>query len=115
MAVGSVAMDQRYRYEILPLDTPDDDPRWESYVNIFRTVFLDARAAPEGVATFRTHRRVDHAVLGMATTEGPGLEGRQPVAAFNVTRAVSTRGAAPTQPSSSTRSVSCRATVGVAC
>ena len=72
-----------YSYAVLPLDTPDDDPIWTSYVNIFRTVFLDSRAADEGVATFRAHRREDGAVLGMVTTEGPGLDGRQPVAAFN--------------------------------
>lgn len=75
-----------YSYAVLPLDTPDDDPIWTSYVNIFRTVFLDSRAADEGVATFRAHRREDGAVLGMVTTEGPGLDGRQPVAAFNVAR-----------------------------
>lgn len=78
-------MDPRYRYELLPLDTQDDDPRWAAYVNIFRTVFLEGRVAPEGVDTFRKHRREDGALLGMVTTEGPGLDGRQPVAAFNST------------------------------
>lgn len=74
-----------YAYEELPLDTPDDSPLWAAYANLFRTVFLDSRASDEGVATFRKHRRHDGAVLGMVTTEGPGLAGRQPVAAFNVT------------------------------
>lgn len=78
-------MDPRYRYELLPLDAPDDDTRWAAYVNIFRTVFLEGRAAPEGVETFRKHRREDGAILGMVTTEGPGLDGRQPVAGFNST------------------------------
>lgn len=78
-------MQAPYAYAVLPLDTADDDPVWAAYVNIFRTVFLDGRAGPEGVATFRTHRREDEAVLGMVTTQGPGLDGRQPVAAFNVT------------------------------
>ncbi len=79
------AMQSPYRYDVLSLDTADDDPIWAAYVNIFRTVFLDGRASPEGVGTFRTHRREDGAVLGMVTTEGPGLDGRQPVAGFNVT------------------------------
>lgn len=78
-------MEQRYRYEVLPLDTPDGDPRWEAYANIFRTVFLEDRVSPEGIAVFRQHRRDDQAVLGMVTADGPGLEGRVPIAGFNAT------------------------------
>ena len=79
-------MDARYRHEILPLDTPDDDPRWRAYVDIFSAVFLDSRASDEGLPVFREHRRADEARLAMVTTEGPGLDGRAPVAGFNWTR-----------------------------
>lgn len=78
-------MQPPYRYEILPLDAPDDDPRWAAYVNIFRSVFLEGWASPEGVAIFQKHRRADGAVLAMVTAEGPGAEGRRPIAGFNVT------------------------------
>ena len=40
-------------------------------------VFLEGRTSDDGVAAFRRHRRADGATLGMVTTEGPGLEGRQ--------------------------------------
>ncbi|MBB1571277.1 MAG: GNAT family N-acetyltransferase [Propionibacterium sp.] len=71
-----------YQLETLPLDTPDDDPRWAFYVDLFNNAFLDARGSTEALAAFRKHRRADNAVLGMVTTEGPGLAGRQPVAGF---------------------------------
>lgn len=85
-------MQSPYQYEVLSLETPDDDPTWTAYVNVFHAVFLDGRVTPEGVATFQKHRRQDRAVLGMVTTEGPGLDGRQPVAAFNVTPATINEG-----------------------
>lgn len=75
-------MDAPYRYETLPLDTPDDDPRWGDYLDIFNNGFLDGRSSDESIATFRESRRADRADLGMVTTDGPGLDGRQPVAAF---------------------------------
>ncbi|MDN5726961.1 MAG: GNAT family N-acetyltransferase, partial [Propionibacteriales bacterium] len=75
-------MDAPYRYENLPLDTPDDDPRWAAYLDIFNAGFLDRRSGDKSVETFRRHRRADTAELGMITAEGPGLDGRQPVAAF---------------------------------
>lgn len=69
-----------YELELLPLDTPDDDPRWAAYLDLFAIVFLEGRASDDGLAAFRRHRRADGATLGMVTTEGPGLEGRQVVA-----------------------------------
>lgn len=75
-------VNQSYRYETLPLETPDDDPRWGSYLDIFRLGLLDERPAPSNVEIYRAHRRKDNATLGMISAEGPGLEGRQPVAAF---------------------------------
>lgn len=71
-----------YRYETLPLQTPDDDPRWAEYLDVFRLGFLDKRASADGLATYRRCRRADDATLGMVTTEGPGLVGRKPVGAF---------------------------------
>ncbi|MEO7587137.1 MAG: GNAT family N-acetyltransferase [Arachnia sp.] len=75
-------MDEPYRYEVLPLDAPDDDPRWAAYLDIFDFGFLDRRAGEASVGTYRSHRRRDDATLGMVTTVGPGLDGRQPVGAF---------------------------------
>ncbi|RMB60137.1 GNAT family N-acetyltransferase [Tessaracoccus antarcticus] len=75
-------MHEPYRYEVLPLDTPDEDPRWAAYLDIFDFGFLDRRSADASVETYRTHRRRDRATLGMVTTVGPGLAGRQPVGAF---------------------------------
>ena len=69
-----------YELGLLPLDTPDDDPRWTAYLDLFSSVFLAGRASDDGLAAFRRHRRADDATLGMVTTEGPGLEGRQVVA-----------------------------------
>lgn len=75
-------MQEPYRYETLPLDTPDDDPRWAKYLDVFRLGFLDRRASEAGLATYRDSRRADGSTLGMVTTDGPGLEGRTPVGAF---------------------------------
>ena len=75
-------MQEPYRYETLPLDTPDEDPRWAEYLDIFRLGFLDKRASAEGLGIYRRSRRADRSTLGMVTTEGPGLEGRRPVGAF---------------------------------
>lgn len=59
-----------YRYDVLPLDTADDDPRWVEYVDVFRAGFLDSWASPAGVATFRAHRRHENATLGFMAVEG---------------------------------------------
>ena len=75
-------MDSAYAFDLMPLDTPDDSPEWAEYLDIFRFSFLDNRATPEGVATYREHRRKDQAVLARITTEGPGLDGREAVAGF---------------------------------
>ena len=76
-----------YELELLPLDTPDDDPRWAAYLDLFAIVFLEGRASDDGLAAFRRHRRADGATLGMVTTEGSGLEGRQVVAGLEIGRA----------------------------
>lgn len=81
-AVGWPIVQEPYRYETLPLDTPDEDPRWAEYLDVFRLGFLDKRASSEGVETYRRCRRADRAMLGMVTTQGPGLVGRTPVGAF---------------------------------
>ena len=57
-----------YELELLPLDTPDDDPRWAAYLDLFAIVFLEGRASDDGLAAFRRHRRADGATLGMVTT-----------------------------------------------
>ncbi len=75
-------MHEPYHYEVLPLETPDDDPRWAAYLDIFDFGFLGRRSVEASVETYRTHRRRDGATLGMVTTTGPGLDGRQPVGAF---------------------------------
>ncbi|NNG19257.1 GNAT family N-acetyltransferase [Naumannella sp. ID2617S] len=75
-------MDARYRYQTLPLDTPDDDPRWELFLDTFRMGFLDQRPTADTAARYRRTKRDDGATLGMVTTEGPGLREGQPVAAF---------------------------------
>lgn len=76
-------MQPDYRHETLPLDTPDDDPRWAAYLDVFRMGLLDGRPPAAGVDVFRKHRRANNASLTMVTAEGPGLDGRQPVAAFS--------------------------------
>lgn len=75
-------MDEPYHYEVLPLDTPDDAPRWVEYLDIFDFGFLGRRAGDSYLETYRMQCREDRATLGMVTTVGPGLDGRQPVAGF---------------------------------
>lgn len=75
-------MQEPYRYETLPLDTPDDDPRWKAYADVFRAGFLDRRPSEAGVVTYRGCRRADSSVMGMVTAEGPGIEGRGIAGAF---------------------------------
>lgn len=75
-------MDEKYRLEELPLDTPEQDPRWESYQDIFSFGFLGRRANEASVRTFREQARGDHSTLDMVTATGPGLHGREPIAAF---------------------------------
>ena len=76
----TVVVMKPYELEFLPLDTSDDDPRWAAYLDLFAIVFLEGRASDDGLAAFRRHRRADGATLGMVTTEGFGLVGRQVVA-----------------------------------
>jgi len=71
---------EAYELELLPLDTPDDDPRWATYLDLFAMVFLEGRTPEDGVAAFRRHRRADGATLGMVTAESSGLDGRHIVA-----------------------------------
>ncbi|GAA4888853.1 GNAT family N-acetyltransferase [Tessaracoccus lubricantis] len=75
-------MEAPYRYDLMPLETPDESPAWADYLDVFRFGFLQTAATDEGLATYRTHRRQDGAWLGRVTTEGPGLDGRRAVAAF---------------------------------
>ncbi|MBB1510259.1 GNAT family N-acetyltransferase [Tessaracoccus sp. MC1756] len=75
-------MQRPYEYDLMPLETPDDSPAWADYLDVFRFSFLEQRASDEGLATYRKHRREDRAWLGRVTTEGPGLAGREAVAAF---------------------------------
>lgn len=63
-------MNSPYRYDMLPLDTPDDDPRWVEYVDLFRAGLLNSWASEAGVATFRGHRRDADARLGYISVEG---------------------------------------------
>lgn len=72
-----------YRLETLPLDTPDDDPRWVQYLDTLRFPLLQGRATDAGTTLFRDLRRADQSRLAMVTAAGPGLESRRPVAAFN--------------------------------
>lgn len=71
-----------YRLETLPLDTADDDPRWAAYRDLFDNAFLDGRPSDEALRVYRENQRADQGTLSMVTTEGPGLDGRQPVAGF---------------------------------
>ena len=63
-------MQHEYRYAVLPLDTPDDDPRWSEYVDIFRAGLLDTWATEAGLAIYREHRRANGATLGYVAVEG---------------------------------------------
>lgn len=72
-----------YRLETLPLEAHDDDPHWALYLDLFANAFLDKRPSAESVVEFRNSKRADGATLGMVTAEGPGLNGRQPVAGFS--------------------------------
>lgn len=76
-------MEEPYRYETLPLDTPDSDPLWAEYLDVFNASFLGERAADESVAKFRQYRRDARAKLDMITTQGPGAPERRPIAGFN--------------------------------
>lgn len=83
-ASGSVwQVEEPYRYETLPLDTPAADPRWAEYLDVFNASFLDERAPEERLAHFREFRRHANARLDMITTEGPGATPRRPIAAFS--------------------------------
>lgn len=87
-------LNEPYRLESLPLDTPDDDPRWARFLDAIRSPLLAARASEAGLSLFRDHRRAGRARLRMVTTEGPGLDGRQIVAGFNCSDRVVNTGAA---------------------
>ncbi|MDO5735787.1 MAG: GNAT family N-acetyltransferase [Propionibacteriaceae bacterium] len=75
-------MDEKYRFEELPLDTPDDDPRWEACQDIFSFGFLGRRANATSVKAFREQARADNTTLDLVTAAGPGIDGRQPIAVF---------------------------------
>lgn len=75
-------MDEKYRFEELPLDTPDSDPRWEAYQDVFSFGFMGRRANEASLKTFREQARGDHSAMDMVTASGPGIDGRQPIAAF---------------------------------
>ena len=75
-------MHDTYRLEQLPLDTPDDDPRWAAYQDVFSFGFMGRRSNEASVKNFRDESRADNSIMDMVTTEGPGLDGRQPIAAF---------------------------------
>lgn len=61
-------MDNSYQYGLLPLDAPDDDPRWRQYLDVFRLTLLDEPAGDAQLAFFRRNRRADDARLAMITT-----------------------------------------------
>ncbi len=75
-------MDEKYRFEELPLDTPEADPRWEAYQDVFSFGFLGQRANGASVQNLRKQARDDHSTLDMVTASGPGISGREPIAAF---------------------------------
>ncbi len=75
-------MRDNHRFEQLPLDTPDDDPRWEAYQDIFSFGFMGRRPNEASVNTMRKQARGDRSFMDMITATGPGLDGPQPVAAF---------------------------------
>ncbi len=75
-------MDEKYRFEELPLNAPDDDPRWGAYEDIFSFGFLGRRGNEASLQTFREQARGDQSSLDMVTASGPGIQGRQPIAAF---------------------------------
>jgi predicted acetyltransferase len=60
-----------YRFDILPLDTPDDDPRWREYLEVFQLTLLSAPSTDAQVAAFRDNRRADGARLAMVTASTP--------------------------------------------
>lgn len=76
-------MPSAYSYELLPLDTPDDDPRWGHFLDVVRHSFLQPRASAEALAIFRQHRRSDNARLAMMLTETARGAGAEPVATFS--------------------------------
>ncbi|HJE51800.1 MAG TPA: GNAT family N-acetyltransferase [Tessaracoccus flavescens] len=75
-------MDAGYEYEIVPLDMPDDDPRWAAYQDIFSFSFLDNRPSEDETARYRESRRADGSWMAQVTTTGQGLEGREAIAGF---------------------------------
>lgn len=58
-----------YRYDLLALDTPDDDPRWRAYLDVFDLSLLSNPASQARIDFFRRHRRADKARLGQITTQ----------------------------------------------
>ena len=75
-------MDEKYRFEELPLDTPDDDARWAACMDIFSFGFMGGRANEASVKTFRDQARANNTTLDLVTASGPGLVGHQPIACF---------------------------------
>lgn len=75
-------MQENHHLKQLPLDTPDDDPRWEAYDDIFNFGFMGRRPSEASVKTTRQQARADNSIMDMVTATGPGLDRCQPVAAF---------------------------------
>lgn len=75
-------MDAGYTYDLMPLDTPDDDPRWAKYQDIFRFSFLTNRPTPADTEKYRESRRADGSFLGVVTTSGLGLADGEGIAGF---------------------------------
>lgn len=61
-------MHDDYRYDLLPLDTPDDDPSWKAYLDVFDLSLLSSPASQARTEFFRRHRRADKARLGRIST-----------------------------------------------
>lgn len=74
-------MDERYRHDMLALDTPDDDPQWASYLDQVYLGFLSGPPSAEAVDRFRHAARADKTRLRCITAEDADLSDH-PVATF---------------------------------
>lgn len=75
-------MDERYRHDLLALDTPDDDPRWANYLDQVYLGFLSGPPSVEGVDRFRRAVRADKTRLRSVTGTDADLPDH-PVATFD--------------------------------
>lgn len=78
-------MDIHHRYAELPLDTPDNDPRWRERLDATSLMFHEPCPNDAQVSKFREFARTDNFRLRGMLADGTGLAPETSVATFNST------------------------------